>query len=95
MRLAACSVDSWQFVRVNAWEGLVIEETFICRILSYHPRVTGLIPTYSSNENICSTNWFDNNSLPDSFRCSPCLVNKSIVNNFHYTNMANYFSKFR
>ena len=78
MRLGACSVDNWQVIGVSAWEGLATEETLTCRFLSYHPRVMGLILTSSGIENICSGNWFDNNSFPDSFRCSPC-VNKSLT----------------
>jgi hypothetical protein len=75
MYLGVCSVDNWQFIGVSTWEGLVIEDILTCRFLSYHPRVMGLTLTFSSTESICSTNWFDNNSLPDSFRCNPCLVN--------------------
>ena len=79
MRLGACSVGNWLLIGVSAWEGLVIEETLTCRFLSYHLRVMSLTLTSSSNENICSANWFDYNSLPDLFRCSPCLVNKSLL----------------
>jgi hypothetical protein len=79
MCLAAYSVDNWQLKWAGAWEGLVIEETLTCRSLSYHPRVMGFTLTSSSNENKCSANWFDKYSLPASFRCSPCLVNKILL----------------
>ena len=79
MHLGACSVGNWQLIEVSVWESLVIEEALTCGFLSYHPRVVGLTLTSCSIENICSTVWFDNNSLPDSFRCSPCLVNKSLL----------------
>jgi hypothetical protein len=79
MHLGACSVVSWLLIEVSAWEGLVIEETLTCSFLSYHLKVMGLTLISSSNENICSANWFDNNSLPDSFRCGPCLVNESLL----------------
>ena len=82
MHLGACSVGNWQLIEVSVWESLVIEEALTCGFLSYHPRVVGLTLTSCSIENICSTVWFDNNSLPDSFRCSPCLVNKSLLLTF-------------
>jgi len=66
--LGACSVGNWQVIGVSVWEGLVIEEALTCDFLLYHPRVMGLTLTSCSIENICSTNWFDNNSVPDSFR---------------------------
>jgi hypothetical protein len=79
VHLGACSVGNWQLIGVSVGEGLVIEEALTCGFLSYHPRVMGLTVTSSNIENMCSTDWFDNNSLPDSFRCSPCLVNKSLL----------------
>ena len=95
MRLGACWVGNWQLMGVCVWEVLVIEEALTFGFLSYHPRVAGLTLTSSSIQNICSTKWFDNNSLPDSFRCSPCLVNKSLVDNVNYTNMAENFCRFK
>jgi hypothetical protein len=79
MHLGASSLYDWLSVGVITWEGLVSEETLTCRFLSYHPRVMGLTLTSSSNENICSANWFDRYSLPDAFWCSLCLVNKSLL----------------
>jgi len=79
MRVGACSVNSWQLLGVSAWEGLSIEEELTCRFLSKHPRVIGLTLTSSSTVNMCSTNWFRNNCLPVSYRCSPCWVNKSLL----------------
>jgi hypothetical protein len=79
VHLGACSVGNWQLIGVSVWEDPFIEEALTCGFLSYHPRVMGLTLTSSSIENKCSTNWFDNNSLPDSFRCSPCLVNKRLL----------------
>ena len=82
MRLDACSVGNWQLIGVSVRESLVIEEALTCGSLSYHTRFMGLTLTSSNIENMCSTNWFDNNSLPHSFRCSSCLVNKSLLLTF-------------
>ena len=39
----------------------------------------GVVLVPSNTENKCSTNRFDNNSFPESFRCSPCQVYKNLL----------------
>ena len=79
MSLGACSANRWQLVGVSPWEGPSFEENLTLEFLSYHPRFMGLTLASSGTENMCSTNWFDNSSLSNSFICSPCLINKSLL----------------
>ena len=79
MCLGACSVGNWLLLGVSVGEGLFIEETLTCILLSYQPRGMRLPLPFSNVESMCSTNWFDSNSLPDSFKCSPFLVNNSLL----------------